>query len=169
MLVSKVLAMKFAAALFVANSIISCNVRAATTLEDASPITAEALYAAIVNAERSRADAVLRRDVAALRATLGREYYHIDSNGRSRSKTDFLQAIERDNTGQLSYELGNVEVFAAGDGSTVYVAGSYLGRATEGTPTRQTRGRFVRVWVLQNDQWKNTLHQATQILPRLPQ
>lgn len=114
--------------------------------------------------ERQRAHAILRRDTATLRHLMDRQYYHIESRGRVRSKTELLTALERDEFRFRVYEVESSEVQLLGNGAAL-VTGIFrsLQAGASATPFR---GRYAHVWVRQPDGWKNTFHQATAIRPQ---
>lgn len=121
--------------------------------------------AAVREAEQMRAQALARRDIGVLRRLISGDYYHVESNGRVRTKTEFLQALERNEFRILGYGMDDVEIKLVDGGSTAIVTGAY--RATfEGLPASQaTRGRYVRIWTRHPDGWRNALHQSTGIRP----
>jgi hypothetical protein len=75
-------------------------------------------------AEAQRAQAVAKRDVNALRRLIGGEYYHVETNGRVRSRTEFLQQVGRDEYEFESYAVDDMEVRAAEDGRSAVVTGA---------------------------------------------
>ncbi|MCA1855099.1 nuclear transport factor 2 family protein [Massilia oculi] len=120
--------------------------------------------AAVAALERQRAAAFQRRDIAALRSLMDRQYYHVESRGRARSKTELLTALEHDGLRVRNYEIESSEIQLLGDGGTALVTGTFR-TLMEGPPPKPFRGRFARLWVRQPDGWKNTFHQATEIRP----
>jgi len=118
---------------------------------------------AIRDAEARRALAVAERDVDALRALIGSGYYHVETNGRVRSKTEFLQMLARDEYEFRSYGVDDVDIQLLDDGRTAVVTGRLHAQLQGATQAKQWRGRYVRVWVRQADGWRNALHQSTEI------
>lgn len=135
---------------------VSASTAGARTVPTPNPV------AAVKDAEARRADAVARRDVDTLRRLIGRDYYHVETNGRVRSKTEFLQQVARDEYEFGSYVVDDIEVRLADGGRTAVVTGRQLARTRAGRP-EQWRGRYLRIWVLHGDGWRNTLHQGTEI------
>lgn len=122
------------------------------------------VHAALVALERQRIGAILRRDVQVLRTLMDRQYYHVESRGRLRSKTELLTAIERNDIQFRLYEAESTDVQLLDSGATAIVTGIFRSQQA-GAGARQYRGRYVRVWVRQPDGWKNTFHQSTEIRP----
>lgn len=121
--------------------------------------------AGIRDAERRRAAAVASGDIDTLRKLIGGEYYHVESNGRVRTKTEFLQALMRKELKMSAYGLDDMEITVLGSGRAAIVTGRFHAQM-QGLPTpRQFRGRYVRVWILEPDGWRNTLEQSTEIRP----
>lgn len=114
--------------------------------------------------ERQRAQAILRRDIATLRNLMDRQYYHIESRGRIRSKTELLTAFERDELRFRVYEIESSEVQVLDGGGAALVTGTFRS-IQAGASARPFRARYARVWVRQPDGWKNTFHQTTEIRP----
>lgn len=121
--------------------------------------------AAVRNAESLRAQAVAKRDVTALRGLLGGVYYHVETNGRVRSKTEFLQLLTRDEYEFRSYGVNEMEVTLHDNGRTAIVTGRLTAQTRGVIRPEEWRGRYVRVWSRQGDGWRNTLHQSTEIRP----
>ncbi|VXC03767.1 nuclear transport factor 2 family protein [Massilia sp. 9I] len=122
------------------------------------------LEAMLAGLERQRAQAVLKRDIAALRHLMDRQYYHIDSRGRVRSKTEILSALDRDDFRFRVYEIESNEVQILSGGSTALSTGVFRSLQA-GASAKPFRGRYVHVWVRQSEGWKNTFHQTTAIRP----
>lgn len=131
-----------------------------------SPAAATAMARTLVqvrDAERRRADAVANRDVDAMRRLIGGEYYHVESNGRVRAKTEFLQMLLRNEFEFQSYETDDVDITLLGTGRDAVVTGRFVAQAQSPHRPREFRGRFVRLWTLEGDTWRNALHQSTEI------
>ena len=123
---------------------------------------ASEIQAALVTLERQRASAILRGDIPALRTLMDRHYYHVESRGRVRSKTELLTAIEREDIQFRVYETESTDVQVLDGGVAAIVTGIFRSQlAAQGA--KPFRGRYVRVWVRQPDGWKNTFHQTTEI------
>lgn len=129
----------------------------------AQPVASD--LAAVRAAEARRAQAVAKRDVNALRDLIGGAYYHVETNGRVRSKTEFLQLLTRDDYEFLSYDVDGTEVTLLDKGRTALVTGRLVAQTRSGNRPGVWRGRYVRVWTLQPEGWRNTLHQSTEIRP----
>lgn len=114
--------------------------------------------------ERRRAQAIVRRDVATLRQLMDRDYYHIDSRGRMRSKTELLTAIEDNRFRFRIYEIESTEVRVLEGGGAALVTGIFRSLQA-GASAKPFRGRFAHMWVRQPEGWKSSFHQSTEIRP----
>jgi hypothetical protein len=114
--------------------------------------------------ERQRAKAIVRRDIGTLRHLMDRQYYHIESSGRARSKTELLTALERSEFRFQVYEIETLQVQVLGGGGAALVTGTFRSLMAHAA-AKPFRGRYARVWVHQPDGWKNTYHQTTAIRP----
>lgn len=130
-----------------------------------STVPAQREPARVREAERKRAQAVAGRDVNLLRSLIGGEYYHVESNGRVRSKTEFMQMLARDDFEFRSYDIDDMDVTLLDGGRTAVVTGRILAQVQNPNRPREFRGRFVRIWALQQEGWRNILHQVTEIKP----
>lgn len=137
-----------------------------TTASAPPPATANATARALAqirDAERRRAEAVANRDLDAMRRLIGSEYYHVESNGRVRAKTEFLQMLVRDEFEFRSYDTDDVDITLLASGRDAVVTGRFVAHMQSPNRPREFRGRFVRLWTLESDGWRNTLHQSTEI------
>ena len=124
--------------------------------------SAAAPLAALRAAELQRAQAVASRDVATLRKLISGDYYHVETTGRARTKTEFLQLLARDEFEFRSYEIDDIETRMLDNGKAALVTGRFR---AELHGAQRLRGRFVRMWVLGPDGWRNTMQQSTEIRP----
>lgn len=122
----------------------------------------QAPAAGVREAERLRAQALTQRDVEALRRLISGDYYHVESNGRVRTKAEFLQALARDEYRIRGYGVDEMEIRVVDDGGTAIVTGTYRATSMD-PPATPLRGRYVRVWTRHPDGWRNVLHQGTQL------
>ena len=120
---------------------------------------------AVRAAEQRRAQAVSSRDVAALRHLISRDYYHVETRGRARTKTEFLQLLTRDEYEFRSYEVDDTEIRMLDNGQAALVTGRFRAAAQGADGPRDLRGRYVRMWVLGPEGWRNTMQQTTEIRP----
>lgn len=116
-------------------------------------------------AEQRRAQAVSSRDVATLRQLISRDYYHVETRGRARTKTEFLQLLTRDEYEFRSYEVDDTEIRMLDNGQAALVTGRFRAAAQGADGPRDLRGRYVRMWVLGPEGWRNTMQQTTEIRP----
>lgn len=135
----------------------------------ALPAVAAREIAAVRDAERKRVHAVVNRDIDLLRNLISGEYYHVESNGRVRTKTEYLQALGRDEFKVSAYDIDDVEIKLLGAGRAAVVTGRFQAQIRGLNMSRQLRGRYVRIWSLQPEGWRNTLHQSTEIRPAAAQ
>lgn len=102
-------------------------------------------------------------DIELLKSLFSEYYYHVESNGRVRSKTQLLLSVQRGEFTFLSYKIDEMEVRLSG------IAAVTIGRFTVtravGLEQKQYSGRFMRVWEREGDRWRNTMHQSTEVKP----
>ncbi|KFI05653.1 nuclear transport factor 2 family protein [Massilia sp. BSC265] len=128
----------------------------------ASNTPAQSATAGVREAERQRALALNERDIELLRRLIGGNYRHIETNGRLRSKTEFLQALARDEYRIRDYALEDMKVEIL-DNDVAIVTGTWrAARLDLGQPV-PSRGRYVRVWTRHPEGWRIALHQGTEI------
>lgn len=119
--------------------------------------------AALRAAEQRRAQAVAKRDIATLRQLISGNYYHVETTGRARTKTEFLQSLARDEYEFRSYEVGNMETTMIDNGRAALVTGRFKAEMQGPHRSGELRGRYVRMWMLGPDGWRNTMQQSTEI------
>ncbi|KFC74443.1 nuclear transport factor 2 family protein [Massilia sp. LC238] len=113
-------------------------------------------------AERQRALALNERDIELLRRLMGGNYRHVETNGRLRSKTEFLQALARDEYRIRNYGLEDMEVEVVNEDVAI-VTGTWRAARLDLGAAQPLRGRYVRVWTRQPEGWRISLHQGTEI------
>ena len=114
--------------------------------------------------ERQRANAILQRDIATLRKLMDRQYSHVESRGRARSKTELLTALDRNDFRFRLYEIDSTEVHLLEGANAALVTGTYRALMA-GDAAKPLRFRFAHLWIRQPDGWKNSFHQSTAIRP----
>lgn len=129
----------------------------------AADAPARALSTGVREAERQRAQALNGRDIELLRRLIGGNYHHVDTNGRLRTKTEFLQALARDEYRIRNYEIDDMEIEVADSGELAIVSGSYRASRLDPAARQPLRGRYVRVWTRHPDGWRMALHQGTEV------
>jgi ketosteroid isomerase-like protein len=129
----------------------------------AADAAARAAANGVREAERQRTRALNGRDIALLRRLIGGNYQHVDSNGRLRTKTEFLQALARDEYRLRNYEIEDMEIDLAASGELAVVRGTYRASRLGPAGSQPLRGRCVRVWRRHPDGWRIALHQGTAI------
>jgi len=137
---------------------------AAGQFNHVSPAVEADLQATLAILERQRVQAILRHDIAAMRQLMDRQYYHVESRGRIRSKTELLTAFERDELRFRVYEIESSEIQVLDGGGAALVTGTFRS-VLAGAAARPFRARYARLWVRQPDGWKNSFHQSTEIRP----
>jgi hypothetical protein len=120
------------------------------------------LPALLAGLERQRARAIVQGDIAALRHLMDRQYYHVDSRGRVRSKTKLLTALERKDFRFRLYEIDSTEVQVLEGDNAALVTGTFR-TLQAGAAAKPLRFRFAHLWIRQPDGWKNSFHQSTAI------
>lgn len=128
----------------------------------ASDPSARSASLGVREAERQRALALNERDIELLRRLIGGNYRHVETNGRLRSKTEFLQALARDEYRIRHYALEDMEVEVV-DGDVAIVTGTWRAARPDSGAGQAQRGRYVRVWTRQPEGWRIALHQGTEI------
>ena len=118
--------------------------------------------AAVREAERQRTQALNGRDIELLRRLISGTYQHIETNGRLRTKTEFLQALARDDYRIRNYEVEDMDIELLENGEVAIVTGTYRA-ARPDLGAQPVRGRYVRVWTRHSGVWRNALHQGTEI------
>ena len=159
------LLLSVAAAQHTVNANITAPGAIAPAASTAQSLTAGRDLAALRDAERRRADAVGTRDVAALRTLIATDYYHVETIGRVRTRSEFLQLLARDEFEFRSYDVVSAEIQLLDSGRTAIVRGRFQADLQPSARTGEFRGRYVRVWQLQADGWRNTMMQSTEIRP----
>lgn len=120
---------------------------------------------ALRDAEGDLAEAVATRDVDAVRDLIATDYYHVETNGRIRTRSEFMQLLVRDEYEFRSYANVSMEIQWLDGGRTAIVRGRLQADLQPSSRPREFRGRYVRVWQLQTDGWRNTMMQSTEIRP----
>lgn len=149
---------------------LATNATAQVLLRDAPPgaaatTTQSSALVALRDAERRRAVAVAARDVDTLRDIIATDYYHVEPNGRVRTRSEYLQLLARDEYEFRAYTNVSMEIQLLDSGHTAIVRGRFHAELPPSGRAREFRGRYVRVWQLQPDGWRNTMMQSTEIRP----
>ena len=120
---------------------------------------------ALRDAERRRAEAVATRDIDTLRRVIDTDYYHVETNGRVRTRSEFLQLLERDEYEFRAYTNVSAEIQLLDGGQTAVVRGRLQADMLPANRQREFRGRYVRIWHLGPEGWRNSMMQSTEITP----
>lgn len=116
----------------------------------------------VLAAEEQRYQAFKSENVEVLKSLLGRDYYHVDSNGRLRSKTEFLQAVSRGDFASYNLAVNSSEVEV--NGCVAIVRGLIRVEHKTASAEKYTV-RDMRLWQLVSGRWVNTMHQFTRLQP----
>ena len=119
---------------------------------------------AVRHAEKLREYAMARGDVELLKTLFSEYYYHVESNGRVRSKTQLMLSMQRGEFKFFSYKVDELEVKLSG--LAAVTTGRFTVVRDDGPKQRRYSGRFIRLWESDGNRWRNTMHQATEIKPR---
>lgn len=120
---------------------------------------------AVAAVEQRRIDALIASDVDALDEIIDAHCTHIESNGTSRTKAEFLKDVAQR---EFSFDLfeideNHIRIF----GETAVVAGTYRNVVrVRGQRTPMKHARHLRVYVHHGGSWKLVAHQATEIAPQ---
>jgi len=76
-----------------------------------------------------------------------------------------MQVLARDEYEFRSYSNVSMEIQLLDSGHTAIVRGRMQADLQPAGGPREFRGRYVRVWQLQTDGWRNTMMQSTEIRP----
>jgi hypothetical protein len=133
------------------------------SLSRGSTMKAPDAMQALRDAEMLREDAMARGDVELLKNLFSDYYYHVESNGRVRSKTQLLMAVQRGELKFLSYKVDEVEIRL--NGFVAVAVGRFTVTREVGPDKIQYTGRFMRVWERHGNRWRNTMHQSTEVKP----
>lgn len=102
-------------------------------------------------------------DVTLLKSLFSEYYYHVESNGRVRSKTQLLLSVQRGEFKFLSYKVDEIEVRLTG--LVAVATGRFTVTREVGPDKRHYTGRFIRIWEHDGNRWRNTMHQSTEVKP----
>lgn len=126
------------------------------------PQSAENVIAAI---EQRRIAAMIATDINTLDELIDEQCTHIESNGTSRTKAEFLADVAKQ---EFSFDLfeikvNHIRIF----GDTAIVTGTYRNIVrVRGNPNPIKHARHLRVYVNRDGSWKLVAHQATEIAPK---
>ena len=116
----------------------------------------------VLAVEAARVKALLEADIGTLDRITAQDYVHVESNGRHRSKSEFLDGLARAEYRFENFVIDENRVRIVGP--VAIVTGRYHNdiRTREGLqPTKHAR--HIRVYVKRAGVWQNVAHQATQV------
>lgn len=121
------------------------------------------VVAHILALEEKRTQAMLAVDLPTLRDLTTEDYVHVESNGRRRTRQEFLDDLTSAVYRFDEFVIDENCVSVSGD--TAWAVGRYhnIVRTSAGAAPLK-RARHVRIWALRNGSWRNVLHQATEIV-----
>jgi hypothetical protein len=116
--------------------------------------------ASVLAAEQARAKALVDVDIDALRNMTDVNYTHVESNGKFRTRDEFLHGLE---VGEYRFSTFVIDRAAVRlEGNVAVVTGDYHNDITTPEAIQPTKyARFMRIWVLRDGRWVNVAHQAT--------
>lgn len=111
--------------------------------------------------EALRVKALVNADIATLDRITAENYIHVESSGRRRTKREFLDGFAHAEYRFESFVIdeNQIQVF----GATALVTGCYHNdiRTPDGLQPAKY-ARHIRVYVKNEDEWRNVAHQATE-------
>jgi hypothetical protein len=114
----------------------------------------------VLAAEQARAKALVGVEIDALRNMTDVNYTHVESNGKFRTRDEFLHGLE---VGEYRFSTFVIDRAAVRlEGNVAVVTGDYHNDITTPEGIQPTKyARFMRIWILREEQWVNIAHQAT--------
>lgn len=113
--------------------------------------------------EARRTKALIEADVETLDRLTSDDYIHVESNGMRRTKAEFLRDLAAAVYRFDEFVIDENEVVVAGD--VAWAVGRYhniVRRASGAGPVKIAR--HLRIWACRNGEWRNVMHQATEIV-----
>lgn len=115
----------------------------------------------VIQAEAARAKALVDVDVAGLRDMTAEDYTHVESNGKYRTRDQFLKGLEDADYRFKTFVLDRIQVRV--EGKVAIATGDYHNDIMTHSGLMPTKyARFIRVWMFQGKRWVNVAHQATE-------
>jgi hypothetical protein len=116
--------------------------------------------ASVLAAEQARAKALVDVDIDALRNMTDVNYTHVESNGKFRTCEEFLHGLE---IGEYRFSTFVIDRAAVRlEDNVAVVTGDYHNDITTPGGIQPTKyARFMRIWILREENWVNIAHQAT--------
>lgn len=112
-------------------------------------------------AEVARSDALVNVDVDGLRKMTAADYIHIESNGKLRTREQFLQGLVDSDYRFNSFVIDRIQIIIIGD--VAIASGDYHNDIViQGVAQPTKYARFTRAWKRDGEQWVNITHQATE-------
>jgi hypothetical protein len=145
----------------VAAGLLGWTAPAASEEPQAEPSSTESQsdpQAEVLAVDAARIAALLEGDVATLEQLTGEDYTHVTSDGRLRTKTEFIDGQRSRERPFASWVVDENTVRVYGD--VAIVTGRYH-NAFEGGDAKHAR--HIRVYVRRSGEWINVAHQATEI------
>jgi ketosteroid isomerase-like protein len=119
--------------------------------------------AAIENADRLFADAMVKTDLIALANTYADDYVFTDPTGRVSHKAELLDSFKRGVITIRSQEISDIQVSLYGE--VAVEIGKLVSQATRDGKDSGGTFRFTRVWVKRNGRWQTVAFQETRMIP----
>ncbi|WUR15933.1 nuclear transport factor 2 family protein [[Empedobacter] haloabium] len=109
--------------------------------------------------EQEWLQAMRRGDTAVLRRLLSSDHIHVGTNGRLRHKSELLLALQRGQVRFLTYDVTSYDIRITG--TAAIVSGTYHAQLERLGVREISQGRYLRVWVRDENGWRLTAHQLT--------
>ena len=115
----------------------------------------------VKKADQQWADAILRRDAAALNRILADDLRYVHGNASVQNKKEFLDALKSGDLAYHTFDFQEVDVRVFGD--TAVVMSKPRMSITMNGQEQKFEARFLRVYVKRQGTWQLLAHQATRL------
>jgi ketosteroid isomerase-like protein len=133
----------------------------ATHFSRVSEATNETIEQTIMQLERERSNAAVKKDIAALKRIIADDFVGVESSGRIVNKAQTLNAVESSGDDIQSDAPDNIKIRVYGD--TAVVTGQFSTKGKNKEADSNLKLLFTNVWAKRDGHWQVVNHQATQI------